>query len=131
VKWSRLVSDTAGDYILGTKSVPPMRTKIRIRRLLSPKGAPTIFIQHTRQPLVGATRYEQAVLRCSACLERFTAPMPAGVSGKEAALLSPPPLRTARESFNSNRSSLSDALLGTRFRYRQTLAVNLLVTNRM
>jgi hypothetical protein len=53
------------------------------------------------------------------------------VSGKEAALLSPPPLRTARESFDSSRSSLSNALLGTRFRYRQTLTVNLLVTNRM
>jgi hypothetical protein len=29
---------------------------------------------------VGATRYEQEVLRCSACLERFTAPMPTGVT---------------------------------------------------
>ena len=33
----------------------------------------------TGQPLVGATRYEQEVLRCSACQERFTAPLPAGV----------------------------------------------------
>lgn len=37
---------------------------------------PTIFIQLTGQPLVGATRYEQEVLRCSACQERFTAPLP-------------------------------------------------------
>jgi hypothetical protein len=37
------------------------------------------FIQLTGQPLVGATRYQQEV-RCSACLERFTAPMPAGVT---------------------------------------------------
>jgi hypothetical protein len=53
------------------------------------------------------------------------------VSGKEAALLSPPPLRTAREPFDSSRSSLSNALLGTRFRHCQTKAVNLPVTNWM
>lgn len=41
---------------------------------------PAIFIRLTGQPLVGATRYEQEVLRCSACQERFTAPLPAGVS---------------------------------------------------
>ena len=46
-------------------------------------------------------------------------------------MLSPPPLRTARESFDSSRSSLSDALLGTRFRHSQTKAVNLPVANRM
>jgi hypothetical protein len=40
---------------------------------------PAIFIRLTGQPLVGATRYEQEVLRCSACQERFTAPLPAGV----------------------------------------------------
>jgi transposase len=40
---------------------------------------PTIFIRLTGQPLVGATRYEQEALRCSACQERFTAPLPAGV----------------------------------------------------
>ena len=38
-----------------------------------------IFIRLTGQPLVGATRYEQEVLRCSACQERFTAPLPADV----------------------------------------------------
>jgi hypothetical protein len=41
---------------------------------------PAIFIQLTGQPLVGATRYEQEVLRCSACQERLTAPLPAGVA---------------------------------------------------
>jgi transposase len=40
---------------------------------------PAIFIRLTGQALVGATRYEQEVLRCSACQERFTAPLPAGV----------------------------------------------------
>src|SRR5262245_55064808 len=47
---------------------------------LYPVSSPAIFIQLTGQPLVGATRYEQEILRCSACLERFTAPMPAGVT---------------------------------------------------
>jgi hypothetical protein len=37
---------------------------------------PAVFIQLTGQPLVGATKYEQEVLRCSACQERFTAPLP-------------------------------------------------------
>lgn len=41
---------------------------------------PAIFIQLTGQPLVGATRYEQEVLRCSACQERFTAPLPPEVA---------------------------------------------------
>jgi hypothetical protein len=40
---------------------------------------PAIFIRLTGQPLVGATRYVQEVLRCSACQERFTAPLPAVV----------------------------------------------------
>src|SRR5262245_57208289 len=39
------------------------------------------------------------------------------MSGKEAALLSPPPLRTARMTFAICRSSLSNALLGTRLRH--------------
>lgn len=47
---------------------------------LYPVIPPTIFIQLTGQPLVGATRYEQEVLRCSACQERFTAPLPEGVA---------------------------------------------------
>lgn len=42
--------------------------------------APAILIRLTGQPLVGATRFEQEVLRCSACQTRFTAPLPDGVS---------------------------------------------------
>jgi len=41
--------------------------------------APAILIRLTGQPLVGATRFEQEVLRCSACQTRFTAPLPEGV----------------------------------------------------
>jgi len=41
---------------------------------------PAVFIQLTGQPMVGATKYEQEVLRCSACQERFTAPLPEGVA---------------------------------------------------
>jgi hypothetical protein len=41
--------------------------------------------------------------------------------GKEAVLLSPPPLRAARESFDSSRSSLSNALLGMRLRHSSAL----------
>lgn len=43
-------------------------------------STPSIFIQLTGQPLVGATRYEQEVLRCSTCQERFTAPLPAEIA---------------------------------------------------
>ena len=42
--------------------------------------APTMFIRLTGQPVVAATRYDQRVLRCSACQERFSAPLPAGVT---------------------------------------------------
>lgn len=38
-----------------------------------------IFIQLTGQPIVAATRYEQAVLRCSSCQQRLAAPLPAEV----------------------------------------------------
>jgi transposase len=41
---------------------------------------PAVFIRLTGQPLVGATKYEQEVLRCSACQERFTAPLPEEVA---------------------------------------------------
>jgi transposase len=41
---------------------------------------PAIFIRLTGQPLVGATQYHQQVLRCSACQQRFTAPLPEGVA---------------------------------------------------
>jgi hypothetical protein len=53
------------------------------------------------------------------------------VSGKEAALLSSPPLRTARMTFAICRSSLSNALVGTRFRHSQNQAVNLPMAARM
>jgi transposase len=45
--------------------------------------APAIFVRLTGQPLVGATRYEQQVLRCSACQQRYTAPLPAGVPAEK------------------------------------------------
>jgi transposase len=45
--------------------------------------APAIFIHLTGQPLVGATRYEQQVLRCSACQQRYTAPLPEGVPAEK------------------------------------------------
>ena len=40
---------------------------------------PKILIQLVGQPLVGATRYEQEVMRCSACQERYVAGLPEGV----------------------------------------------------
>ena len=46
-------------------------------------AAPAIFIRLTGQPLVGATRYEQQVLRCSTCQQRYTAPLPAGVPAEK------------------------------------------------
>ncbi|MCA1617010.1 MAG: IS66 family transposase [Acidobacteria bacterium] len=41
--------------------------------------APSFFIRLEGHPVITATRYEQQVLRCSACAERFTAPLPEGV----------------------------------------------------
>lgn len=46
-------------------------------------NAPSIFIRLAGQPIVGATRYEQQVLRCSSCQERFTAPLPEGVPAQK------------------------------------------------
>jgi len=46
-------------------------------------------------------------------------------SGKETALPPSPPLRTVREPFDSYRSSLTNALCGTRFLDVQMLAVDL------
>ncbi|MBA3440492.1 MAG: IS66 family transposase [Pyrinomonadaceae bacterium] len=40
---------------------------------------PSFFIRLEGRPVITATRYEQQVLRCSACAERFTAPLPEGV----------------------------------------------------
>ena len=44
-------------------------------KLYDPK-TPAVFLRFTGQPLVGATCYEQTVLRCSACQQRFPAPLP-------------------------------------------------------
>lgn len=46
-------------------------------------------------------------------------------SGKETPLLKSPPLRTARDTFASSRSSLSYALCRTRFHHVQPLAMDL------
>jgi len=46
-------------------------------------NSPAIFIQLTGQPIVGATRYQQQVLRCSACLQRYTAPLPEAVAAQK------------------------------------------------
>jgi hypothetical protein len=42
-------------------------------------NAPSVFIQLNGQPIVGATRYEQEVLRCSTCQTRYTATLPEDV----------------------------------------------------
>ncbi len=44
---------------------------------------PAVFLRFTGQPLVGATKYEQVVLRCSSCQQRFTAPLPDGVPAEK------------------------------------------------
>ena len=44
---------------------------------------PSVFIRLEGRPVIAATRYEQQVLRCSACAERFTAPLPAGVPAEK------------------------------------------------
>ncbi len=41
--------------------------------------APAILLRLEGQPLVGATRFEQEVLRCSTCQQRYTAPLPEAV----------------------------------------------------
>ena len=46
-------------------------------------NTPAVFLRFTGQPLVGATHYEQPVLRCSACQNRFTAPLPDGVPAEK------------------------------------------------
>ncbi|MBA2732975.1 MAG: IS66 family transposase [Acidobacteria bacterium] len=44
---------------------------------------PSLFIRLEGRPVIAATRYEQQVLRCSACAERFTAPLPEGVPAEK------------------------------------------------
>jgi hypothetical protein len=46
-------------------------------------STPAVFLRFTGQPLVGATCYEQTVLRCSACQQRFPAPLPEGVPAEK------------------------------------------------
>lgn len=41
---------------------------------------PNRFLQFTGQPPVAATRFDQTVLRCSACQFRYEAPLPEGVA---------------------------------------------------
>jgi transposase len=43
---------------------------------------PKMLLQFTGQPLIMATRYEQEVLRCAKCQERFVAPLPEGVKAE-------------------------------------------------
>jgi transposase len=50
---------------------------------LYPTRMPAVFLRFTGQPLVGATCYEQTVLRCSACQQRFPAPLPEGVPAEK------------------------------------------------
>jgi len=45
--------------------------------------APAVLIRLEGRPILSATRFEQQVLRCSACAERFTAPLPAGVEAQK------------------------------------------------
>ncbi len=44
---------------------------------------PSFFIRLEGHPIITATRFEQQVLRCSACAERFTAPLPEGVPAEK------------------------------------------------
>jgi transposase len=46
-------------------------------------STPAVFLRFTGQPLVGATCYEQTVLRCSSCQQRFSAPLPEGVPAEK------------------------------------------------
>ena len=50
---------------------------------LYPLRRPALFLRFIGQPLVGATCYEQTVLRCSSCQQRFTAPLPDGVPAQK------------------------------------------------
>lgn len=42
-----------------------------------------VFVRLVGQPLVGATRYDQEVLRCGNCQTRYVAPLPAGVAAEK------------------------------------------------
>jgi len=45
--------------------------------------APAVFIRLEGRPIISATQYEQQVLRCSACAERFTARLPEGTPAQK------------------------------------------------
>lgn len=55
----------------------------RCRGHLYDTREPSLFIRLEGRPVITATQYEQQVLRCSACAERFTAPLPAGVPAEK------------------------------------------------
>jgi len=55
----------------------------RCRGHLYDTREPSFFIRLEGRPLISATRFEQQVLRCSACAERFTAPLPEGVPAEK------------------------------------------------
>ena len=46
-------------------------------------NAPAMFIRLEDRPIISATQYEQQVLRCSACAERLTAPLPKGTPAQK------------------------------------------------
>src|SRR4051794_28987338 len=46
-------------------------------------NTPAQFLRFIGQPLIGATCYEQTVLRCSSCQQRFMAPLPDGVPAEK------------------------------------------------
>ena len=56
---------------------------LKCRGHLYDTKSPAIFIRLEGRPLISATRYEQQVLRCSTCAERFTAPLPEGVPAEK------------------------------------------------
>src|SRR5215813_13360944 len=83
-------------------------------RSLSQGMAPYLDRLSARARIVRSTcRKEFGGELAAGCLDFYHKP----VLGKEAALLSPPPLRTRRASFPAARSSLSYALVGTRLRH--------------
>jgi transposase len=44
---------------------------------------PSRFLRFTGEPFIRATRYEQQVLRCSTCQQRYRAPLPNGVPAEK------------------------------------------------
>jgi len=71
---AKVVSCRHEDYKAGDNCPDPL-----CRGHLYHLNEPTMLLQFTGQPLITATKFEREVLRCSACQERYTAPLPAGV----------------------------------------------------